>query len=86
MKYRIAVWAGLGLLVAGFWAVYFAMSSKDNLIPPIVNTLVQVTCPVAIAGHHFAISVYWTLVVNAVTYALVGVIVETLRKRLHHAT
>jgi hypothetical protein len=34
---------------------------------------------------HHAISVYETLTANAITYALVGLIVETLLKRLHHA-
>ncbi len=47
-------------------------------------TLVSLTCPVAIAGRH-PISLYEVLVANTVTYALVGLIVETLRHQLHHA-
>ncbi|HWI67074.1 MAG TPA: hypothetical protein VNS88_01615 [Nitrospiraceae bacterium] len=86
MKHRIAIWAGVGILVAGCWALYFAMASKENPIPPIVNTLARITCPIAIAGAHFPISVYWVVAVNAATYALVGLIVETLRQRLHQAT
>jgi hypothetical protein len=43
------------------------------------------TCPVAIAGRHYAISLYEVLAANTVTYALVGLIVETLRQQLHHA-
>ncbi len=85
MKCRIAVWAGVGFLVAGGWVLYFAMASKDNPIPPIVNTLVRTTCPIAIAGVHFPVSIYWVLVANAATYALVGLIVEVLRQKLHHA-
>lgn len=85
MKYRIAMWAGAGLLVAGCWAFYFAMANKDNPIEPIVYTLVRLTCPVAIAGSYFPLSIYWVLVANAATYALAGVIVETLRRQLHHA-
>jgi hypothetical protein len=34
---------------------------------------------------HFPLSVYWVIVANAATYALVGLIVETLRQKLHHA-
>jgi hypothetical protein len=84
MKYRIAIWSSVGFLIAGCWAVYFAVASKDNPIDPIVNTLAHVTCPVGIAGSHFPISVYWVLVLNAATYALVGLIVEALRQKLHH--
>jgi hypothetical protein len=86
MKYRIAVWTGMGFLIAGLWGLYFAMASKDALIPPIVNTLARVSCPIAIAGAHFPISLYWVLVVNAATYAFVGLIVEALRQRLRHAS
>ena len=36
MKYRIAMWASAGFLVACCWALYFAMRSKENPIEPIV--------------------------------------------------
>ncbi|MGO8788646.1 MAG: hypothetical protein ACLQVL_14875 [Terriglobia bacterium] len=85
MKYRIALWASAGLIVAGCWGVYFARANKDNPIEPIVNTLVRLTCPVAIAGRYFPISLYWSLVANAATFALIGLIVETLRRQLRHS-
>jgi hypothetical protein len=47
--------------------------------------LISLTCPVSIAGMHYPISLYQTLAANVVTYALVGLIVETLRHQLHHA-
>jgi hypothetical protein len=50
-----------------------------------VWTFVCITCPIAIAGMHYPISIYETLVANTVTYGVVGLIVETLRKQLHHA-
>ena len=84
MKYRIALWASAGFLVAGCWALYFARASKDNPIEPIVYTLIRLTCPVAIAGSYFPVSLCWVLVANAATYALVGLMLETLRQRLHH--
>jgi len=34
---------------------------------------------------HFGMSFYLIIRANAATYALVGLIVETLRQRLHHA-
>lgn len=86
MKYRIAIWAIVGFLVAGFWAL-FAVATFPSTSERIwdVWTFICITCPVAIAGMHHAISVYETLAANAITYALVGLIVETMRKRLHHA-
>ena len=44
-----------------------------------------VFCPIAMAGMHHAVSFYETLAANAATYALVGLIVETFRRRLHLA-
>jgi len=87
MKYRIAMWAGAGSLVAACWAIYFAMRSKDNPIEPLVYILGSLTQPVVILGSyfHFGISFYVVILANAATYALVGLIVETLRQRLHHA-
>jgi hypothetical protein len=85
MRYRIAIWAAAGFLVAACWGLYFAMASKDNPISPLVTMLARITCPIAIAGAHYPISVYWVLIVNVATYALAGVIVETLRRKLHPA-
>jgi hypothetical protein len=85
MKYRIAMWATAGLLVAGCWGLYFAAASKDVPITPIVYVLARLTCPVAIAGSHFPLSLYLVLIANAATYALVGLIVEMLRHQLSHS-
>jgi uncharacterized membrane protein YoaK (UPF0700 family) len=82
MKYRIAVWAGVGFLVAGCWALYFASANRDNPIEPIVYTLASFTQPIVLLIHHFSVSFYWVLLANTVTYALVGLIVETLRQKL----
>lgn len=81
MKYRMAMWAGAGFLAAGFWAFYFARASKDAPVEPVVYVLMRLTCPIATAGAHFPISLYWALVANAATYAFVGVIAEILRRR-----
>ena len=86
MKYRVAMWAGAGFLVAGGWALYAlaaappAFASADPLL-----ALVRLTCPVAILGKFYAISVYTVLPANAATYAVVGLMLETLRVRLHPA-
>jgi hypothetical protein len=88
MKNRIAMWAGAGLLVAGFWALYFLTTTpipmtSDNPI----STLVRITCPVVSASlyFHFPIGIYWSLLANAGTYASIGLIAKTLRQRLNPA-
>jgi hypothetical protein len=83
MKYRIARWAGAGFLVAGFWALYFFRTAPIPIqAEPIAWTLARLTCPMVFASFyfHFPIGVYWVLLLNAAMYALVGLIVETLRR------
>ena len=85
MKYRIAVWATAGFLVASAWAIYFLVASKGQLTQPIVSTLVQLTCPIAIVGVHYPVSLSSTLLANVATYALIGLVVETLRRQFNHS-
>lgn len=86
MKHRIAIWAVVGFLVAGFWAVFAAAtfpSTSERMRD--LWTFVCVTCPIAVAGMHHRISLYEVLVANAVTYGLLGLVAETLRKQSQHA-
>ena len=85
MRYRIAMWATVGFLVAGFWALFSIATFPSDRIREL-RTFVCLTCTIALAGMHHPISLYETLAANTLTYALLGLIVETLRKRLHHAT
>ena len=85
MKYRISIWAMAGFLIAGFWALFAIVTFPSVEHMRDAWFFVCVTCPIAIAGMHHAISVYETLVANAATYALIGLVVELLRKRPHHA-
>jgi hypothetical protein len=86
MKSKIAMWAGAGFFVAGCWAVYAlastppVLSSGDPLLP-----LVRLTCPIAILGRFYAISLARVLLANAATYAIVGLLIEALRLRLQPA-
>lgn len=86
MKYRIALWASAGFLVAGFWAL-FAIATFPSTSERMLDVwpIISLTCPVAIAGRHYPISLYEVLAANTVTYVLVGLIVETLRHQLHPA-
>jgi len=85
MKYRTAMWAIAGFLVAGFWALFAAATFPSVERMRDVWPIVTLTCPVAILGMHHAISLYEALAANTVTYALVALIVETLRRQFHHA-
>jgi hypothetical protein len=85
MKHRIAVWAAAGFVVASGWAVYLLVRSKDHLIEPIVSTLIRLTCPIAIIGSHHPVSLYSALVANIATYALVGLVVEAVRRQFNHS-
>jgi hypothetical protein len=78
MKLRIAIWAGVGALVVIFWALYISATSATP--HGSVWTLVYLTCPIALGRHHPQ-SFYFVLLVNAVTYALVGLVVEIARGR-----
>ncbi len=87
MKYRIAMWAGAGLLIAGFWALYFLTTPIPMTSDNPIWTLVRITVPVVSASFyfHFPLNVYWSLLANTATFALIGLIAETLRQRLNHA-
>jgi hypothetical protein len=86
MKFRVAMWAGAGFAVAGFWALFaYATFPDTSQRMRDLWTLISLTCPVAIAGKHYPISLYEVLAANTVTYALIGLILETLRRQLHHA-
>jgi hypothetical protein len=85
MKYRVAAWASAGFLIAICWALYFANRSKENPIDPIVYNLAILTQPIVLLLRHSAVSLNWVLVANAVTYALVGLTFEALRRQLSHS-
>ena len=88
MKCRIALWAAIGFLVAGCWALYafpsfFPNTSGETLL----YALARLTQPIVLIGtyFHFGIRFYWVLLANAATYAFAGLIVESLRQRPHPA-
>src|ERR1700722_15802414 len=83
MKLRIAIWSVLGALVVVVWRVYISATLSNPLgADGVGRALVYLTCPIAIASQHPQ-TFYFVLVVNAATYALAGVVLETAR-RYHH--
>jgi hypothetical protein len=85
MKFRIAMWASAGFLVAVFWAIYFAMVSKDIPVEPVVYALASFSCPLVLVGNHFhfGVKLWWVLVTNAAFFGLFGLVVEGLRRQLN---
>jgi hypothetical protein len=87
MKYRTGMRAGVGLLVAAFWAVYFFPTAPIPISSRIDWAITRLSCPIVFASFyfHFPLSVYWAVLANAGTYALIGVIVEALRRQTKRA-
>jgi hypothetical protein len=84
MRYRITLWAAVGLLVPGFWAFYALPSFVPTTVgETLLYTRARVTQPIVAVGtyFHFGIRLYWVLLANAATYALVGLMAESLRQK-----
>ncbi len=80
MKSRIAIWATLGALVVVAWRIYISATLSNPLgTDGVGRALVYLTCPIAMAGRHPQ-GFYFVLITNAATYALAGVVVETMRR------
>jgi hypothetical protein len=84
MKRRIAMWAGAGFLIACCWIVYTFLTPPEELgvalREPVVEALAFATCPISYAGRYFPLHFWWIPPINAATYALIGLIVEMLRR------
>lgn len=83
---RIATWMSAGFLVSFGWGLYFATANKGIPIGPIVMALARLTNPTAAVVLYLnpgsPLGLTWVAVTNAATYALLGLIVETVRR--HH--
>jgi hypothetical protein len=81
---RIAVWAGAGFLIAGCWELFaFATYPLTNERIHQMWLLFRITCPVVAASVRFPMSWYFALLVNAATYAMVGLACEMVRRPGH---
>jgi hypothetical protein len=81
MNPRILIWASAGALVVACWTLYMLVTFPTPLATKgFVWSLVCLTCPIALVRNH-ALSFSFVLLANAATYALFGVIVETIRQR-----
>ena len=86
VRIRIATWTSAGFLVSFGWGFYFAAANKSIPIGPIVDTLARLTNPTAALVLYLnpdsPLGLTWVAVTNAATYALLGLMVETVRR--HH--
>jgi len=84
MKRRIATWVCVGFLIACCWIVYTFVTSPETLgvtlREPLVEALLYTSCPIGYAGRYFPLHFWWIPPANAATYALIGLIVEALRR------
>ena len=77
MDRRITLWTAVGFFVACGWTLYAFAEAPDtevrfSLADRVVQGLAYLTCPAAALGVRF----YWVIPLNAVTYALLGSLVE----------
>ena len=85
MKSRVAIWASVGFFVAGCWAVYAFVTPPDSFLmslrEPVVRAALYLSCPISYAGRYYPIKFWLVLLINAATYAVVGLILEMYRLR-----
>lgn len=89
MKYRIAMWATAGFMIAVWWAIVAIIVDPSVITTnPVAWTLARLTCPLMLAGSyfHFGVRLSWVLLSNAAVYGLAGLTAETFRRRLSHAS
>lgn len=81
-KLRIAIWAVAGAISVLAWSLCFMATPANHLGK--LWILVYLTCPITFLGRHYPhpISVYSVLAINIATYALLGTVIEILRR--HH--
>jgi hypothetical protein len=78
MGRNIGIWALIGFIVACGWVgIGIALGPSYNLGH---STLVSITAPVSFLGRRVALSFYWFILLNAVLYAVVGLVTESLRR------
>jgi hypothetical protein len=83
--FRVVIWASAGFLVSAGWGFYFATTNKAIPIRLVVDALARLTQPAAAVvvyfNPHYLLGLRAVAIANAVTYAFVGLIVETIRRR-----
>ena len=88
MARRVGWWALCGFAIALIWALTFYLLGPSRGGYPhqaavlgylARSALLRISAPVALLGRHYAITWYWSAVMNAVLYSIFGLIVEVIR-------
>lgn len=85
MKQRIAIWAGVGFLVACCFVLYTFLAAPEDLRrtlhEPSIQVLVTTTLPITFFGRYFPMPFWLVPPLNATAYAFIGLLLETLRRK-----
>jgi len=81
VKNRILIWAATGLSIAAFWAAYLLPHSARRA--PAAYTLARLTQPILLLSSYLGVGLrfYWVALLNALTYALIGLAVEMVWRK-----
>ncbi len=84
MGRRIGFWAFAGFTVGVCWAFFFAVIFGHSLsysLQTAIAVAVRITVPISWAGRKIPMTYHTAILVNAATYALLGLAVEPLWRR-----
>jgi hypothetical protein len=86
VKQRIAMWSVVGFLVSGCWVIV-ALINPIALAEPAARNLAVFIQPIAMVSFYFHVPMHFleVMLANAGMYGLVGLMIEMLRRSLHHA-
>ena len=82
MNRRIGLWMLVGLTVACCWAVVAALVGPPY--NPGRSTVAAFTAPALLIGRRMPLGMLWSVLLNGVMYAVVGFVIELLRRPMHH--
>jgi hypothetical protein len=89
MKSRTAFLAATGFLVACCWVLYTFVATPEQVMlamrDPVVKAMAFVTCPITYTGRYVPLRYWWIPPINAVSYGVVGILTELLRRKSHSA-
>ena len=83
--FGIFLWAAAGFFVSAGWGFYFAGANKEVPIGLLFGALARLTQPTAAVDVYFhslpSLGLHWVEIANAITYSVIGLIVQTIRRR-----
>lgn len=81
MNRRIGLWTLVGLVVAGCW-VAIAAFTPQSYNPGLFWIAAAISAPASLLGRKMPLGAQWFMVLNGGIYAVVGSLIELLRRPL----